>query len=385
MSTLPGFMTYLFCTSRLSLILLLVIACHPSPAQSQAPSIDVRIKVNPFIDFSMSRPTTYYEVWITNTSPDSLFFSKLTITNDKQDTCFSAKANDFNTRWALQGDDTGTTTLAPGREAVVYVELTSMPGRVHEKLIHILTCSDRAGKTYVWRGQPMQAPTNAMPALGPPLKGGSWVAVYSPDWVRGHRRVIYTTAVERHIPGRYAIDFIRLNDKAQFAVSNSDSVRNWLGYDAPVLAVADGVVASVRTTFSESATLSGHKQPGAADATGNYISLQIGEHQFVFYEHLKPGSITVKPGQQVKRGDIIAALGFTGQSTGPHLHFHVADVDSPLGAEGIPFVFGQFEARGYYADLDEFGRAPWLPYSSNIAPWRKHERPASNQVIVFEE
>lgn len=66
---------------------------------------------------------------------------------------------------------------------------------------------------------------------------------------------------------------------------------------------------------------------------------------------MKPKSIKVKTGQKVKKGDAIASLGFTGQTTGPHLHFHEADADSPLGAEGIPFVFEQFEILGSYADF----------------------------------
>jgi Peptidase family M23 len=53
--------------------------------------------------------------------------------------------------------------------------------------------------------------------------------------------------------------------------------------------------------------------------------LDLGQGKFAFYEHLKSGSVVVRKGQHVKKGQTIAALGYTGQSTGPHLHFHVAD------------------------------------------------------------
>ena len=39
------------------------------------------------------------------------------------------------------------------------------------------------------------------------------------------------------------------------------------------------------------------------------------------YGHLK--KILVQQGQKVKRGDVIALLGSTGQSTGPHVHYEV--------------------------------------------------------------
>jgi murein DD-endopeptidase len=108
--------------------------------------------------------------------------------------------------------------------------------------------------------------------------------------------------------------------------------------------------------------------------------LEPKDNQFAFYEHLKPKSIKVKKGQTVKKGDVIASLGFTGQTTGPHLHFHVADTDSPLGAEGIPFVFETFEMLGAYSDFTQFGKALWTPINKSI---RYQERPLPNCVIEF--
>src|SRR5690606_36874965 len=112
-------------------------------------------------------------------------------------------------------------------------------------------------------------------------------------------------------------------------------------------------------------TLEGHPAYPAEMATGNCVSLDIGGGKFVFYEHLKPGSVSVVKGQRVRKGDTIDALGFTGQSTGPHLHFHLAGKNSPLGAEGIPFVFGVFENLGGFSDFRDLGRKKWESASGN--------------------
>ena len=162
---------------------------------------------------------------------------------------------------------------------------------------------------------------------------------------------------------------------------DADLVTSALGYGEDVLAVADAAVAAARDDVAEVARVSARRKHAAEDASGNFLALDVGQGRYVFYEHLKPGSVRVKTGEHVRRGQTIAALGFTGDSTGPHLHLHVADAPSPLGAEGLPFVLDRFELLGRYPDIAEMGKARWkaAPGPSR----RERERPGSNVVVSF--
>ena len=62
----------------------------------------------------------------------------------------------------------------------------------------------------------------------------------------------------------------------------------------------------------------------SAGASGNYGNLLVLDHGFGIvtrYGHLS--RFAVSPGQQVKRGDVIAFVGTTGRSTSPHLHYEI--------------------------------------------------------------
>jgi murein DD-endopeptidase MepM/ murein hydrolase activator NlpD len=63
---------------------------------------------------------------------------------------------------------------------------------------------------------------------------------------------------------------------------------------------------------------------------------------YALYAHLAPGSVAVTRGQQVRAGEVIGRVGHTGNSTAPHLHFHLMDSTDPLQANGIPCAFAEY-------------------------------------------
>ena len=63
---------------------------------------------------------------------------------------------------------------------------------------------------------------------------------------------------------------------------------------------------------------------------GNCIIIDHGNGLWTLYGHIKNGGLLVKEGDSVKRGETIAKVGSTGNSTGPHLHFEVRKNEVPV-------------------------------------------------------
>jgi murein DD-endopeptidase len=292
----------------------------------------------------------------------------------------------LKSRWGRIDDRDTRNRSDKAMMSVLYVDIV-LPARTqsHEGIIHQIEWVQKNGgekPTSVWTA-PVTFSQQEPVRFSSPFREGIWAAVYSEHWERGHRRVFYTRGGKSRLPGRYAIDFIKMDNEGRYARADEDSIKNWYSYGVPVLAVADGVVASVRNDFTESPTLSKHPRHSADDGTGNHVSLDLGDGRYVFYEHLQPGSISLKPGDRVKRGEVIGAAGFTGQTTGPHLHLHVADTDSPLGAEGIPFVFEEFTVLGAYDNFSTFGKEVWSTHALYTGV-RRQQMPGANHVIRFQ-
>ena len=88
----------------------------------------------------------------------------------------------------------------------------------------------------------------------------------------------------------------------------------------PVFATADGKVT----------------EAGRQSGYGNCIDISHGYNYLTRYAHLS--EIRVKPGQEVKRGEMIGKVGSTGKSTGSHLHYEVRFKDEPQNPVNYYFM-----------------------------------------------
>jgi Peptidase family M23 len=231
-----------------------------------------------------------------------------------------------------------------------------------------------------------------VPVFAPPLEGEGWLAVNGccgPDGV--HRSAVLPVDAKLYDSQRFAIDWIRINADGQIVVGDPSEVENWVDYGAKVMAAADGEVIA---TLDDLKNAVPGKLPDPNSITietvdGNHVIIDHGNGFYSFYAHLQPGSVTVKVGDKVQTGDQLGLLGNTGNTSAPHLHFHIMSGPSALGSDGVPYVLDSFELanRGTEAELDAAlaeGKKHF-PSRAELDPVRRRqdELPLDNAIVNF--
>jgi murein DD-endopeptidase MepM/ murein hydrolase activator NlpD len=189
-----------------------------------------------------------------------------------------------------------------------------------------------------------------------PLRGVSYVG-WGASFHTGHRWAI---------PEEFALDIAKLSGDGLSHKRDGTHFEDYYAYGAEVLAAADGrVIGMANDHLEDTAAMQRPDESQEAyferlqkeqavrlakgGILGNYVMIDHGKNEYSLSAHLRPGTVRVRVGDQVKVGDVIGKLGSSGNSTEPHLHFHVCDSADPLMSAGIPVNFSNVMIR--WADL----------------------------------
>ena len=143
-------------------------------------------------------------------------------------------------------------------------------------------------------------------------------------------------------PGqRFAYDFVQHVDGRSHSGDGSELVQ-YHCWDEPILAPTDGTVVEVVGDLPDQAI----GTTNARQPAGNHVILDLGHGEYALLAHLRQGSVAVEAGQQVAAGDELGRCGNSGNTSEPHLHFHLQD--SPVFGEGLglPAFFNDYVADG---------------------------------------
>ena len=278
-----------------------------------------------------------YELHITNldVSEPALLLKRLEVL-DGNSVLSTLEGTDLIASIIRSGGTGEDQRMLNGRHAVVFLWVT-MDGaaRVPAQLRHRITVENFTLET-----EPVAVSQTKPILISPPLRGSGWMALNGPGNGSAHRRALLLVNGRAYISQRFAIDWAKIGSNGRTFEGDDKQNQTHFAYGSDVLAVADGVVATVKDGIPENIPGPTSRAVPITPETigGNHIILDLGGGRFAFYAHLQPGKIRVKVGDRVKRGEVMALLGNSGNSTEPHLHFHITNANSALGSEGLPYL-----------------------------------------------
>ncbi len=140
---------------------------------------------------------------------------------------------------------------------------------------------------------------------------------------------------------QYAYDFVIVKNGS---THSGDGSRNedYYDYSEPVLAPVSGTVVTLVDGVPQN-------RPGQMNSyflTGNSVIIDDGLGEWALIAHLQPNRLQVKLGDKVTAGQVIGYCGNSGNSTEPHIHFHMMNALDMAAAEGLPVTFQEFVQDG---------------------------------------
>ena len=298
-----------------------------------------------------------YELRLSNPTPTAVNLAKVDVIDAATGKILlEAGPADIGKRFSIGGRrGAEATSLSVGQFGVLFLHVAlatsaNVPRAIAHRISGLLLQPNKeftitVGETPVIDANPV--------LLGPPLIGKGYLAGDGCcDTIR-HVRALLPLNGRFALAQRFAIDWEQVDEHNRLVKGDLSKVENYTIFGKDVIAVADGAVVATRNDLPE-------QPPGKLpdnlpidQADGNFVVLDIGNGAFALYAHMQPGSVKVARGAKVKYGELLGKVGNTGNTSAPHLHFHVMDGPSPLQSNGIPYIINHFSMTA----IDKAGTA----------------------------
>lgn len=163
---------------------------------------------------------------------------------------------------------------------------------------------------------------------------GEWYVVWGGHDIEQNYHAAY--------PGqRFAYDILKIVDGSTHR-GDGKALEDYYCWNQPILAPADATVLEAVDGLPDQAI--GTRNPEAV--AGNHVMLDLGHGEYALLAHLRQGSVAVTAGQQVAAGDELGRCGNSGNTSEPHLHFHLQDAPKFGEGDGLPAFFEHYTADG---------------------------------------
>lgn len=143
---------------------------------------------------------------------------------------------------------------------------------------------------------------------------------------------------------RFAYDLLVAEDGSSRR-GESDGPEDYFCWGRKILAPAAGTVTEAVDGLPDQAPGELPEGLERSEIAGNHVVIDHGDGEHSLLAHLQQGSVAVKAGQQVERGQLLGLCGNSGNTTEPHLHYHLQTAPTFGEGVGLPAQF-----QGYTAD-----------------------------------
>ena len=185
---------------------------------------------------------------------------------------------------------------------------------------------------------------------------GNYILPFDGNWIVVNGGVTKKLSHSWFLPSqRYAYDFIIADEEGKSSSGSKRSLDSYYCYNKNIVAPADGKVVSLCNRYKDSFVDGKNAYCDSSHIAGNYIVIKHNDSEYSAIAHLMLGSITVKKGDIVKQGQIIAKCGNSGNSSEPHIHFQLQSGKSFFLSAGLPISFSNIKAqeKGNYSIIDK--------------------------------
>lgn len=156
---------------------------------------------------------------------------------------------------------------------------------------------------------------------------GEWVVIWGGRTIDQNRRAASRSQ-------RFAHDLVMMKGGATHR-GRGERCEDYYCYGQPVLAPGPGVVMWAADSLPDQTPGSMHPE----HPIGNGVVIDHGNGEFSLLAHLQPRSLRVEPGDRVKGGQVRGRCGNSGNTSEPHLHYHLQNRPQMADAEGLPAQF----------------------------------------------
>jgi hypothetical protein len=347
-----------------------------------------------------------YELEALNATGLAWEIDSVDVTDGAGGKLYSLTGDELKNRTELIKDKSKTNALPPGETGVIFIHFSiEDESKIPDSIAHNISITIPGGipagflnfaglpkdsESYTYMTDvTVVGPSDAI-VIGPALEGKGWIAADGCCDSTRHVRAIMPIDDKLRIAQRFAIDWEMINDDRKIFVGDPKDVESYFAYGQNVLAVADAKVIAAVDKYKDQ--VPGELPPGMTleEADGNHVVLDLGGGKYALFAHMKPGTVKVKAGDTVKRGQVMGIVGNTGNTSAPHLHFHVMDGPSTLGSNGLPYLIDEFESREKAPSTEAFDKAEIKGIPLEVVPVdkpgiHKNELPLDQSVVVFPE